>query len=542
MLKKNELYRAAVSGFTSEGLGVCRVEGWAVFVPNAAPGEEYDLRITHVGKNAAYGKIETIITKSPQRVNRQCPYAKLCGGCDFWHLSYEAELEIKAQRVLDALNRLGGQNLQSLPITGAKSCLSYRNKAQFPVAPEKKSLAAGFFKKGTHELISVDRCLIQPEAADRAKAAVLAWAKEYRIAPYDEAAHTGLLRHIFVRYGAQTGELLVCLVVNGEKLPREKELVAALREKLPGLKSVALNCNTRKGNAVLGEKTRILWGADAIEDVLCGLRFRISPRSFYQVNHDQAEVLYEKAIAAAGLTGEETVLDLYCGTGTITLCLAKKAKKAIGVEIIPAAIEDAKENARRNGMENAEFFCADAGQAAQKFALEGTAPHVIVVDPPRKGLSPDVIQAMAQMSPKKIVYVSCDPATLSRDVKLLSEKGYALKSAEAVDMFPRCSHIETVCLLSKLHTQQHIEVELNMDELDLTSAESKATYEEIKEYVLEHTGLKVSHLYIAQIKRKHGIIERANYNLPKSEDAKQPICPPEKENAITEALKFFGMI
>ncbi len=542
MLKKNELYRAAVSGFTSEGLGVCRVEGWAVFVPNAAPGEEYDLRITHVGKNAAYGKIETIITKSPQRVNRQCPYAKLCGGCDFWHLSYEAELEIKAQRVLDALNRLGGQNLQSLPITGAKSCLSYRNKAQFPVAPEKNSLAAGFFKKGTHELISIDRCLIQPEAADRAKAAVLAWAKEYRIAPYDEAAHTGLLRHIFVRYGAQTGELLVCLVVNGEKLPREKELVAALREKLPGLKSVALNCNTRKGNAVLGEKTRILWGADAIEDVLCGLRFRISPRSFYQVNHDQAEVLYEKAIAAAGLTGEETVLDLYCGTGTITLCLAKKAKKAIGVEIIPAAIEDAKENARRNGMENAEFFCADAGQAAQKFALEGTAPHVIVVDPPRKGLSPDVIQAMAQMSPKKIVYVSCDPATLSRDVKLLSEKGYALKSAEAVDMFPRCSHIETVCLLSKLHTQQHIEVELNMDELDLTSAESKATYEEIKEYVLEHTGLKVSHLYIAQIKRKHGIIERANYNLPKSEDAKQPICPPEKENAITEALKFFGMI
>lgn len=449
MLKKNEIYRATVSGFTSEGLGVCRVEGWAVFVPNAAPGEEYDLRITHIGKNAAYGKIETIITKSSHRVNRLCPYAKQCGGCDFWHLSYEAELEIKRQRVEDCLVRLGGQEIKDLPITGAKSCQSYRNKAQFPVAPHKKSLAAGFFKKGSHELIPIDRCLIQPEIADRAKDAVLAWAKEYRIPPYDEGSHTGLLRHIFVRHAAATGEALVCLVANGEKLPREKELTAALRERLPEMKSLALNVNTRKGNAVLGEKTRILWGAEAIEDVLCGLRFRISPRSFYQVNRDQAERLYEKALAAAKLTGEETVLDLYCGTGTITLCLAQRAKKAIGVEIIEAAIRDAEENARRNSIENAEFFCADAGQAAQKFSEDEIRPDVIMVDPPRKGLSTDVIDAIDKMSPLRVVYVSCDPATLARDVKLLCIKGYALQSAEAVDMFPRCSHVESIVCLTR---------------------------------------------------------------------------------------------
>ena len=295
---------------------------------------------------------------------------------------------------------------------------------------------------------SIDRCLIQPECADEAKSAVLAWAKEYRISPYDEVSQTGLLRHIFVRLAAATGELLVCLVVNGDKLPREKELIATLRQKLPQLRSLTLNSNTRKGNAVLGEKTRTLWGADYIEDVLCGLRFRISPRSFYQVNRDQAEKLYAKAIAAAGLTGEETVLDLYCGTGTITLCLAQKAKKAIGVEIVEAAIADAKENARRNGIENAEFFCADAGQAAQKFSQEGIRPDVIVVDPPRKGLSPDVIEAIAQMSPKKVVYVSCDPATLARDVKLLCDKNYKLLHAEALDMFPRCSHVESIVCLA----------------------------------------------------------------------------------------------
>lgn len=443
MLKKNEIYRAKVTGFTSEGLGVCRVEGCAVFVPNTAPNEEYDLRIVHVGRTAAHGKIVNIITRSDDRVNRACPYAKQCGGCDFWHLTYEAECEIKRQRVLDALNRLGGQDLKTLAITGAKSCECYRNKAQYPVASD---MTVGFFKKGTHEVIEIDRCRILPECADRAKAAVIAWAKQAKVKPYDEASHTGLLRHIFVRHGAATGQLMVCLVINGEDVPQKKKLIAELT-KIEGMTSIALNCNTRRGNAILGDTTKILWGAEAIEDVLCSLRFRISPRSFYQVNRDQAEMLYNKALDAAGLSGEETVLDLYCGTGTITLCLAKRAKTVIGVEIIDAAIENAKENARLNGIENARFFCADAGQAATQLAQEGIRPDVIVVDPPRKGLSADVIGAIVKMCPKKVVYVSCDPATLARDVKILCENGYRLTHAEAVDLFPRCSHIESVVCL-----------------------------------------------------------------------------------------------
>ncbi len=444
MLKKNEVYRADVTGFTSDGLGVCRVEGCAVFVPNAAPNETYDLRIEHIGKTAAYGKIVSIITRSEARVNRDCPYAKQCGGCDFWHITYEAECEIKRQRVLDALNRIGGQNIESLEITGAKTCLSYRNKVQFPVAGEK----AGFYKKGTHDLIPVEHCLIQPQCADLAREAVLKWMKECKVSSYDESTHTGLIRHIFVRYGEKTGQILLCLVCNGTDLPKKKRLIELLTQ-IPGMTSIAMNVNTRKGNAIMGDVTKTLWGEEAIEDVLCGLRFRISPRSFYQVNRDQAEILYEKAIACAELTGEETVMDLYCGTGTITLCLARKAKRVIGVEVIDAAIVDAKENAKRNGIENAEFFCADAGQAALRLSEEGTKPDVIVVDPPRKGLSADVIEAIDAMSPKKVVYVSCDPATLARDVKLLTEKGYSLTHAEAVDLFPRCSHIESITCLCR---------------------------------------------------------------------------------------------
>lgn len=446
-MKVNDIYKAKVTGFTSEGLGVCRVEGCAVFVANAVPEEEYEIRITHVGKTAAYGKIEKLLERSPHRVNRLCPYAKQCGGCDFWHMDYETECAIKAQRVMDALNRLGGQNLTELPITGGKTCIGYRNKAQYPMGSGKKHPEAGFYQKGTHKIVPIDRCLIQPEYADLAKKTVMEWVNTYRIPVYEEKSHTGLLRHIFVRYGAASGEVLVCLVVNGKRLPRERELTDLLREKIPGLKSVALNVNTAKGNRVLGEETRILWGSDAIEDTLCGLKFRISPRSFYQVNRDQAELLYGKALKAADLHGTETVLDLYCGTGTITLCLAGKAKTVIGVEVVDAAIEDAKENARRNGIENARFFCADAGQAAQKLWEEGIKPDVIVVDPPRKGLSADVIDAIVKMSPDRVVYVSCDPATLARDVKLLMERGYALTHAEAVDMFPRCSHVETVVCL-----------------------------------------------------------------------------------------------
>ena len=303
MLKKNELYRAAVTGFTSDGLGVCRVEGCAVFVPNAAPDEEYDLRITHVGKNSAHGKIVNIITKSVARVNRACPYAKRCGGCRFWHLTYEAECELKRQRVLDALNRLGGQSLETLALTPAPTCEGYRNKAQYPVTTEKNKPIAGFYREGTHEVVAVKRCLILPECADRAKQAVLDWMRQFRVPAYDETQHSGLVRHIFVRHAEATGQVMVCIVANGARHPRENELVGALRDRVPGLRTVVLNTNLRRGNAVLGDETRTLWGDGFIEDVLCGLRFRISPRSFYQVNRAQAQVLYQKALDAAGLTG-----------------------------------------------------------------------------------------------------------------------------------------------------------------------------------------------------------------------------------------------
>ena len=330
--------------------------------------------------------------------------------------------------------------------------------------------------------------------------------------------------------------------MNGKRLPHEAELVERLRRACPKAVGIVLGENTRRDNVILGERYRTLWGADRLEDALCGRVFRLSVPSFYQVNHEQAERLYAKAIEYAQLTGEETVLDLYCGAGTITLALAPHAKRVLGAEIVPEAIDDARENAARSGVENAEFFCGDASDVAKKLAQENLRPDVITVDPPRKGLAEDVVESIARMQPERVVYVSCDSATMARDVKRFAALGYRAVRACAVDLFPRADHVETVCLLSKLQGKEHIEIEVKMDELDLTAAEKKATYEEIKAYVLEHTGLKVSHLYIAQVKQKCGIIERENYNKPKSEDAKQPQCPPEKEKAIVSALKYFGML
>lgn len=449
MLINNKTYTAQVDGFTSEGLGVCHVEGCAVFVPNAVAGEEYLLRITKAGSHSAFGKIESILVRSSHRISRRCPYAKLCGGCAFWHMDYPAELELKRRRVADALERIGGVCVPALAITGAERPEGYRNKAQFPVGQADGKPVSGFYQARSHTIVPVERCLIQPPEADLARAAVMEYVEKFHVSCYDEKTHQGLLRHIYVRRGAVTGQVLVCLVVNGQKLPKERELVRLLQQRVPGLRSVVLSVNTRRGNTVLGEQIIPLLGDGYVEDVLCGLRFRLSARSFYQVNHDQAERLYALALEMAALKKTETALDLYCGTGTITLCMARAAGTVIGVEVVDAAIADARENARRNGIENARFFCADAGEAAARLAAEGTHPDVIVVDPPRKGVSPAVIDAMVQMAPERIVYVSCDPATLARDVHLLSQRGYGLVRAQAVDMFPRCAHVETVVLMTK---------------------------------------------------------------------------------------------
>ena len=538
-LEKGSIYTAVIDGYSSEGLGIARVNGAVVFVPHAVRGEEIDLRITKVMKTSCAGEIVKIHDPSPERMEPECPYAGKCGGCAYRHLTYPEELWAKRQRVQDALTRIGGLDLTVEEILGAKNPEHYRNKSQYPVGADG---SIGFFQARTHKVVPIRRCLIQTEAADRTAQAVGEWMRRYKISAYDETTGKGLVRHVCVRVNRK-GESLCCVVVNGNKVPREPELAAYVTAAVPHTVGVLLNSNTRRGNVILGDKYRTLFGRNYLMDTLCGLEFKLSMPSFYQVNRDQAEVLYGKALEFAGLTGNETVLDLYCGIGTITLCLAKAAKRVIGAEIVPPAIRDAKENALRNHIENAEFFCGDAADIAAKLESDGLRPDVVTVDPPRKGLAPEVIASVAAMGPEKVVYVSCDPATLGRDVKIFREFGYEAKRAAAVDMFPGTAHVETVVLLSKGEVDsKKIRVEFSLEDMDMSEFQDGATYPQIKEYVLEHTGLKVSSLYISQVKRKCGLEVGKNYNLPKSVDSKQPQCPPEKEKAIREALKYFQMI
>ena len=537
-LEKNRIYRAHIDGYSSEGLGIARIDGQVVFVHGAVRGETCDVLVMKVLKNAAFGKIAALAEPSPARRQPDCPYYGRCGGCDFRHMSYDEELWAKRTRVQDALTRIGGAEVTVEEILGAEQPLHYRNKSIYPISPAGE---VGFYRARSHQVVHVEHCLIQKPEADALAQAVRDYIARFQVEPYNEATGRGLLRHLYVRTSCR-GESLACLLVNGSRLPHEQELVDMLRAAAPKTCGVVLGENTRRGNAILGDRYRTLWGRDYLTDTLCGLELRLSVPSFYQVNHDQAQRLYEKALEYAGLTGRELAVDLYCGAGTITQVLARRARHVIGGEIVPEAIRDAEDSARRNGVENVEFLCGDASRLAAELRQRGLRPDVICVDPPRKGLAPDVVEAAASMRPGRIVYVSCDPATLARDVARFAPLGYCPVRACAVDLFPGTAHVETVCLLSKLQSKEHIEIEVKMDELDLTSAESKATYEEIKAYVLEHTGLKVSYLYIAQVKQKYGIIERENYNKPKSENAKQPQCPPEKEKAITEALRHFGMI
>ena len=444
-LRQDQIYTGTVEGYSSDGYGIVRLDGAVVFVPGAVRGETVDIKITKVMKTAAAGRIVKIHAPSPERAEPECPYYGRCGGCDFQHLTYPEELRAKRQRVQDAIARLGGSQVQVEEILGARDPTHYRNKSQYPVGADG---AIGFFRERSHQVVPVERCLIQPETADRTAGAVRSWMRRYRIAPYDETTGKGLVRHVYVRVN-RAGESLCCLVVNGKGVPREPELVALVRAAEPGTVGVLINSNTRKGNVVLGDRYRTLWGQDYLMDTLRRLTFKLSVPSFYQVNPAQTEVLYGKALEFAALTGAETVLDLYCGIGTITLCMAGSAKRVIGAEIVPEAIEDAEENARRNGIENAEFFCGDAADVAARLEAQGLRPDVVTVDPPRKGLAPEVICSVAAMGPDRVVYVSCDPATLGRDVKLFAEAGYVLRRACAVDMFPGTRHVETVALLER---------------------------------------------------------------------------------------------
>ena len=537
--REGQLCRLVVDGYASDGAGVARLDGMVVFVQGGIRGEACDVRLTHVGRSALWGRVEEVVNPSPARIFPRCLHYTKCGGCQFRHMNYAEELEAKRIRVEDALRRLGGADIHVSAILGAEQVDRYRNKAQFPVA---KGPRIGFYRPRSHDVIDVDDCLLQGEAAARLRGAVKEWMAEYSIPAYNERTFTGLVRHVYVRTN-RAGRSLCCLLVNGRGVPREAELVRALRRAEPNLAGVVLGVNEKHNNVILGDSYRTLWGEDFLSDTLCGLTFRLSVPSFYQVNPAQTEVLYGKALEFAGLTGAETVLDLYCGIGTISLVMARKAGMVWGAEVVPQAVDDAIANARRNHIENARFLCADAGEAARYLEGEGVRPDVVCVDPPRKGLAEDVVDTIADMGPERVVYVSCDPGTLGRDVKRFAGRGYTLKKAVAVDMFPRTAHVETVVLLSKGEVDsKKIRVEFSLEDMDMSEFQDGATYTQIKDYVLEHSGLKVSNLYISQIKRKCGIEVGKNYNLPKSEDSRQPMCPPEKEKAIREAFKYFGMI
>ena len=448
-MEKNAVYRAEIVDYTSDGSSIARIHDMVIFVPGGAVGDHCDIRIVKVAKNHAYGRIERVFIPSQHRIEPECPQAAKCGGCCYWHITYEEELRAKKKKVQDAIRRIGGVDMEPEGICGSDRIYHYRNKAQYPVGRNDSGIVTGFYRVRSHDIIPTEHCLIQAEQADALAACVRDWMTRCRIAPYNEKTQNGLIRHIYVRTAFATGQVQLCLISKSDKLPHTDELIEEAHRLVPGLCSVVININSKPGNTILGNTYRTIWGTDYLEDVLCGNRFHISPPSFYQVNRAQAERLYECALEYAELDQTKTALDLYCGVGTITLALARQAKSVIGAEIIAQAVRNAQENAELNEIDNAEFFCGDSGQTAQMLAHRGLTPDVICVDPPRKGLDDVTINAIVTMAPPRVVYVSCDPATLARDIKKFSEQGYQLKKYRVFDLFSRTHHVETVVLLSR---------------------------------------------------------------------------------------------
>ena len=546
-LQKNQILTLRIERLSSDGSGVAHsADGEAVFVPGTAPGDEARVRIVKDCGRYAFGILDELLTPSPDRIPVDCPVAGPCGGCSLRHLDYAAELRAKQESVLDAFRRIGGLEVPVLDILPSPEVNRYRNKVQFPVGVDKNGVPCiGFFAGRTHRIVPCPDCKLQPGVLNEIGNALCAFFAQQGIRPYDEQSGKGLVRHIFLRRGAHSGQIMVCLVCTRAKLPHAEQLCAVLREQFPAISTILLNVNAKNTNVILGSENHILYGPGYIEDTLCGVPVRLGPLSFYQVNTLAAERLYGVAAQYAQLTPDDTLLDLYCGMGTIGLSMADQCRGLIGVEIVPEAIESAKANAARMGeavAAKSRFFCADAGQAATQLAAEGLHPDIVMLDPPRKGCDEATLSAVVRMAPRRVVYVSCNPATAARDAAWLEQNGYHAEKVQPVDLFPRTKHVEAVLLLTKLHVERHIEVDVSMDELDVTAAESKATYNEIRDYVWEHHQLKVSNLYIAQVKQKHGIIERENYHKAKKENTKQPQCPKEKEDAIVEALKHFQMI
>ena len=545
--RKNDLVTLEIEDCGIDGEGIGKADGFTVFVKDAVIGDTVTAKIIKAKKNYGYGRLMEVLKPSPYRVEPKCEFARQCGGCQLQALSYDQQLVFKTNKVKGHLERIGGfTDIPMEPIIGMDELFHYRNKAQFPVGRNKEGkIVTGFYAGRTHNIIENRDCALgvaeNKEVLDR----VIAHMEKYGIEPYNEATGKGLVRHVLIRYGYFTKEVMVCLILNGNKIPKEEQLVKSLCE-IPGMTSITINVNKKHSNVILGEEIRLLWGQEYITDRIGDISYQISPLSFYQVNPMQTQKLYAKALEYADLHGQETVWDLYCGIGTISLFLAQKAKFVRGVEIVPAAIENAKENAKLNGLENTEFFVGKAEEVLpREYKKNGVYADVIVVDPPRKGCDETLLETMVEMNPERIVYVSCDSATLARDLKYLCERGYELRKVCPVDQFGMTVHVETVVLLSQLKQKpdDYINVTIELDDMDITSAETKATYDEIKKYVAEHNaGMKVSNLYISQVKRKCGIEVGKNYNLPKNEDSRQPQCPEDKESAIVEALKHFNII
>ena len=543
MLAKNQCYEMTCESFGQDAQGVCRHDGIAVFVPGLLPGERARVRIVKPEKRYAFGRIEELLEKSPDRAEPFCPIYKRCGGCVCQHMTYETSLAFKRRQVQDLLERVGGLSIEVPPVLGMAHPFGYRNKGAYPVAQVGGVPACGFFAPRSHDLIPLPQngCAIQGEDSAKATQAVLAWMRQNNVPAYDELTGRGLVRHIMTR-STTHGELMVVLVVTRADIPKAGQLIELLKAAVSGLCSICLSINSRRTNVILGTDIRVLWGKGTMEDTLCGLRFSVSPLSFFQVNPSQTEKLYGLALEYAGLTGSETVVDAYCGAGTISLLLAQKAKKVIGIEIVPEAIQNANENAVRNHIENAEFHVGATEELLPRLIADGLRPDVIVLDPPRKGCDPAVLDAIIAAAPKRVVYVSCGAPTLARDAKLLAEGGYTAEKVQCVDMFCWTGAVETVMVMSQQKPDDVIRVGIDIDKMNVTKAESKATYTEIQARVKEQTGLNVTPLYIAQVKAKHGIIERENYNHAKSETTRTLKCPPDKEKAIEDALRHFKMI
>ncbi len=554
-MNKNDIVTVEITDIGVSGEGIGHVDGYTLFIKDAVIGDVVEAKVMKAKKNYGYARLMKVITPSEYRVEPKCAFARKCGGCQIQEMSYDRQLVFKDQKIRGNLERIGGFTKDQIdtvmqPVVGMEHPFGYRNKAQFPFGTDKEgNPITGFYAGRTHDIIANTDCALGVEQNKEILEIILQYMRENKIKSYDEKTGKGLIRHALIRYGFKTKEIMVCLVVNGKKLPKAERLIEKLIQ-IEGMTSITISPNTRRDNVIMGDSYEILWGQGYITDYIGNVKYQISPLSFYQVNPVQTEKLYGLALEYADLKGDETVWDLYCGIGTISLFLAQKAKQVYGVEIVPQAIDDAKENAKINAIDNAEFFVGKAEEVLPEYYAEYEREHngetahadVIVVDPPRKGCDETLLETIVKMQPEKVVYVSCDSATLARDLKYLCANGYEVKVCRGVDQFPQSVHVETVVLLSRKTPDDTIEVDLDLDELDITAAESKATYQEIKDYVLKEFGLKVSTLYISQIKRKCGIDVGEHYNISQKENQKVPQCPKEKEDAIRAALEHFAMI